>query len=131
MNLDSSIREIKGIGAKTEEMFQKAGVYTIRDILLYFPRDYEKFPEPVHPGQVLPDRKNAVIGKITKRPSMIPGNRLQLVTTEIGDASGRLRMNWFRSPYVRNVLEAGKIYIFYGIVHQKKGILTMDQPEII
>ena len=130
MNLDSSIREIKGIGAKTEEMFHKAGVYTVRDILLYFPRDYEKFPEPGPVGQAVAERKCAVIGKIAKKPSMVPGSRLQLVTADIRDDSGRMRLNWFRSPYVRSLLEAGKSYIFYGIVHQKKGILTMDQPEI-
>ena len=42
MNLNSPIREIKGIGVKTEQLFQQLGVYTVGDILLYFPRDYEK-----------------------------------------------------------------------------------------
>ena len=45
MNLNSPIREIKGIGVKTEQLFQQLGVYTVGDILLYFPRDYEKYPE--------------------------------------------------------------------------------------
>ena len=44
MNLNSPIREIKGIGVKTEQLFQQLGVYTVGDILLYFPRDYEKYP---------------------------------------------------------------------------------------
>ena len=130
MNLDSSIRQIKGIGAKTEEMFHKAGVYTIRDILLYFPRDYEKYPEPVRPEQAAPEKKCAVRAVIQKRPSLVPGSRLQLVTMDLRDDGGKVRLNWFRSPYVRSLLEAGREYIFFGIVHQKKGILTMDQPEI-
>ena len=29
MNLNSPVREIKGIGAKTEQLFQQLGVYTI------------------------------------------------------------------------------------------------------
>lgn len=37
MNLNSPVREIKGIGAKTEQLFQQLGVYTVGDILLYFP----------------------------------------------------------------------------------------------
>ena len=45
MNLNSPIREIKGIGVKTEQLFQQLGVYTVGDILLYFPRDYEKYPD--------------------------------------------------------------------------------------
>lgn len=34
MELNSPIRELKGIGEKTEKLFQKIGVYTLRDILL-------------------------------------------------------------------------------------------------
>ena len=43
MNLDSQIRELKGVGEKTETLFQNLGVYTVRDILLHFPREYHKF----------------------------------------------------------------------------------------
>ena len=43
MNLDSQIRELKGVGEKTETLFQNLGVYTVRDILLHFPREYYKF----------------------------------------------------------------------------------------
>ena len=42
MELDSSISEIKGIGAKTEQLFHKVGVYTVGDILLHFPQKKKK-----------------------------------------------------------------------------------------
>ena len=37
MNLQSPIVEIKGIGAKTAEKCQQLGIYTIEDLLLYYP----------------------------------------------------------------------------------------------
>ena len=46
MNLDSQIRELKGVGEKQKTLFQNLGVYTVRDILLLFPREYHKFEEP-------------------------------------------------------------------------------------
>ena len=45
MELTAPIREVKGVGEKTENLLQKMGVYTVGDILLHFPRDYVKFPE--------------------------------------------------------------------------------------
>ena len=45
MDLHSSLRQIKGIGEKTEQLFQKLGVYTVGDILLHFPRTYQEYPE--------------------------------------------------------------------------------------
>lgn len=38
MDRNSPLREIKGVGAKTEELFHKIGVYTVGDILLHFPQ---------------------------------------------------------------------------------------------
>ena len=130
MTLDSPIRQVKGIGAKTEELFIKTGVYTVRDILLYFPRDYEKYPDVVDADEVIPERKNAVVVKVNKKPSMIPNSRLQLVTLDIPGKSQKVRASWFRSPYIRNVLEVGKTYILYGMVKKKNGVLLLEQPEI-
>lgn len=46
--LDTSpIIEIKGIGEKTEKLFHKLNIFTIGDLLSYYPRDYETFKEPV------------------------------------------------------------------------------------
>ena len=130
MTLDSPIRELKGIGAKTEELFHKIGIYTLRDLLFYFPRDYEKFPPICNPDEVLADKKNAIVAKITKKPSIVPNSRVQLVTTDLCGIQTKVRLSWFRSPYVRSLLEPGKTYIFYGTVKQKGRLYLMDQPEI-
>ena len=58
MNLNSPIREIKGMGVKTEQLFQQLGVYTVGDILLYFPSDNEKIPAYSEVEQIFEDRKN-------------------------------------------------------------------------
>ena len=43
MNLQSSIVELKGIGPKSAEKFHKLDIYTIEDLLLYYPFRYEDF----------------------------------------------------------------------------------------
>ena len=45
MNADSPVTEIKGVGEKTKDLFEKMGVYTVGDILLHFPRNYIQFPK--------------------------------------------------------------------------------------
>ena len=44
MDQTSKIGAVKGIGAKTEQLFHNLGVYTVGDILLHYPRDYKKMP---------------------------------------------------------------------------------------
>ena len=41
-----ALTRVKGVGKKTEQLFQNMGVYTLGDILSYFPRNYERYPLP-------------------------------------------------------------------------------------
>ena len=62
MNISSPITAIKGVGEKTKESFEKLGVYTVGDILLYFPRDYERFPKLCDIDNLQAEQKNALSG---------------------------------------------------------------------
>ena len=53
MNEQSEIRNLKGIGAKTEELFHKMGIFTIGDLLRYYPRGYDVYEEPVSVGELV------------------------------------------------------------------------------
>ena len=47
MRENESIRALKGVGEKTEKLFQKVGVSTVGQLLRYYPRDYDIYREPV------------------------------------------------------------------------------------
>ena len=64
MEITTPISGVKGVGAKTEQLFQKTGVYTVGDILLRFPREYTKFPAPVEIDEAVAGRKQAVIFRV-------------------------------------------------------------------
>ena len=116
MNLNSPIREIKGIGVKTEQLFQQLGVYTVGDILLYFPRDYEKYPALCEVEQLLEDRKNALYICVKKSPTVNTHSRQQVALLDVKGETKALRLIWFRSPYIRSLIRPGGWYVFYGKV---------------
>lgn len=130
MNLDSSIRELKGIGSKTEELFQNLGVYTIRDILLHFPREYHRYEQPKKIAELRDGEAAAVQCRILKTPLVRRGGRMAITTTTVSDETGTLACVWFRMPYLKNTLKPGTSYVFYGNIKDKKGVLTMEQPRI-
>ena len=68
MRLNSSIKEVKGIGDKTAGLFLKINIETIRDLISYFPRTYVQFPEIKHPDEVVEGETAAVIGQIRQTP---------------------------------------------------------------
>ena len=40
------LRELKGVGEKTEKIFAKLGLTNTVELLHYFPRNYEAYEEP-------------------------------------------------------------------------------------
>ena len=130
MDRNTPIKEIKGIGEKTEALFHKMNIYTVGDVLLNYPRTYIQFPEAKHVDEVVEGEIAAVIGRITSTPVVKKVRAMQITVTTIGDLGVKMNLVWFRMPYIKNSLHFGESYIFYGKVQHKNGRLTMEQPVI-
>lgn len=130
MNRDSAISEMKGIGAKTEQLFHKLGVYTVGDILLHYPRTYIQYPKAKHAGEAAEGETAAVAGRVLKTPVVKKVRSMQITVTAIGDSGGSVEAVWFRMPYMKNNLKTGCTYVFYGKVSRKNGRLLMEQPAV-
>lgn len=130
MNMDSEIRELKGVGAKTEQLLHKLGVYTVRDMLLYFPREYTKFPETITPKEIVEGKKSAVLARVKHTPLTRNTSRMPVTTTQAEGEGGSLNLTWFRKNYIRNTLNPGVNYVFYGKVQFRGNQPVMEQPDV-
>ncbi len=129
MNVDSSIKEIKGIGEKSAAVFAKAGIVTVRDLVRYFPRGYERFEPPVSFRDLQEEEVQAVAAFITKQPSLIRAGRYQITTTNVMENEISLQLRWYQMPFLRNTLKRGFLYIFRGRVVKKGKNYCMEQPK--
>lgn len=130
MNRNSSITEIKGIGEKTAALFQKLNIGTVGDILLHYPRTYIQYPAAKYVDEAVGGETAAVIGRVIKSPVVRRTAKMPVTVTSIGTLNAEMELVWFRMPYVKNQLSAGKTYVFYGKVQNKNGRLVMEQPTI-
>ena len=124
------VSRLKGIGEKTEKLFEKVGVCSLEDLLHYYPRDYDRFEQPQPIGALKEDQIGAVDGYLTAGASGRYVNGLPIVTAGISDMTGKLRLVWYHMPYLKNTLKPGSHYIFRGKVVRKKNGLTMEQPQM-
>ena len=127
---EQSLKTLKGIGDKTERLFQKAGICNLNQLLHYYPRDYDTYGSPVPLGAVRPGEKNAVEGRVTRAPEVKTGGTQSLTLLKLQDETGTLQVNWFHMPFLRSTLKRGGVYIFRGRVAEKNGRRVMEQPEI-
>lgn len=130
MDRNSAISEIKGIGAKTEELFHKIGVYTVGDILLHYPRTYIQYPKAKYADEAAEGETAAILGRIVRTPVVRRVRSMQITVAVIGESGVSMELIWFRMPYMKNNLKTGCTYVFYGKVGRKNGRLLMEQPAV-
>lgn len=130
MNEWSRVGELKGIGEKTEKLFQKMNIETIGDLLRYYPRKYDIYEKPVLISEVEEERVYTISGFIIGKVQVATVKGLQITTAQVRDDSGTLKIVWFRMPFLRNTLKSGSVITLRGRIIAKKGVMQMEHPEI-
>lgn len=130
MNEYTGIREIKGIGEKTERMFQKLNIRTVGDLIRYFPRGYDIYEEPVAVAELEEGRTAAVTGMLYGKVQVGGSPRMQVTTAYLKDLTGTLRIVWYRMPFLRNTLKSGGKITVRGKIIRKQNQLVMEHPEL-
>ena len=115
--LHTDIRYIKGIGEQRAKALNKLGIFTLKDLISYFPRGYED-RTLTRPIKELVLGENACVkAMVAADPTArrISGGRI-LVKARAVDDSGSLDLVFFNQEYRKNSLHKGETYIFYGKV---------------
>lgn len=126
----SKISELKGVGEKTEKLFERLGVITVGDLLRYYPRGYDIYEEPIPISEVEEGRTAAVTGVLFGRVQVSGSRRMQVAAAHVKDLTGTLKVVWFNMPFLRNTLAKGGQITLKGRVVSRRDGLVMEHPEI-
>lgn len=124
------LTELKGIGPKTEKLFLKLGIRTVEDLVYDFPHTYLSYPKTQPVGNLVDGEQQAVMGMLEKDATVVNLHGLLMTTAYVRDLSGKLRLSWFNSAFLKSTLRAGTVLVFLGKVTSFKGQKTMQQPRI-
>ena len=130
VSIHTPLRELQGLGPRTEELFRKIGISSQEELLRVFPREYDAYLEPYAPGDVPAGAVHAVCGRLRAKPTVRRFSRTVITMARFDDRQGSLQLNWFHMPYLRNSLHPGRDYVFRGPVIEKNGRKIMEHPEV-
>lgn len=129
MNLNLPITSVRGVGPKTAATLNSVGIFTVRDLLYHFPRDYEDYQTlssivDLRPGKVI------IRGKITIKKTT-PSRRRHLTITEgvVSDQTGAVRVVWFNQPYRAKQFDPKQEYFFSGNYEFKYNRYQITSPS--
>lgn len=130
MDFNSDLISVKGIGEKTVKLFHKLDLYTVKDLLYYLPRDYEKFEEPQSISECKSGGIVTIRAKIpNQNMELRKAGRLVLFKFYLSEGDRRIEITYFNMAFLKNTFFPGQEYIFRGKLEEKKGRLSMDQPK--
>lgn len=131
MNYDDSITTLKGIGEKTAALYAKLGIFTVGELMRYYPRSYERFEPPVTIRAAAVMDFAAVRVVICSYPTIKRVRNLSIINTKVRDEEGsELRVTWFQTTYLANVLRPGGWYVLRGRLSGNGKSRTLEQPEV-
>ncbi len=92
------LRELKGVGEKTEKLFQKISITTTDDLLHYYPRNYDSYEAPEEIGSLKENSVVSVRGTVTAGVYVNRIRNLQVISITVADTTGKLPVVWFNAP---------------------------------
>ncbi len=129
-SLIENVSAIKGVGDKSRALFEKCGIKTVEDLLLYFPRDYD-ICKPIREVSELVCGETSAI-KVSPIGNMAVRHirNLSILSFKAADLTGEISITYFNMPYMRNNIKAKNFYVFRGVVQKKGNHLVMEQPKM-
>ncbi|HMA59267.1 MAG TPA: ATP-dependent DNA helicase RecG [Halanaerobiales bacterium] len=131
------IRYLKGVGPKFEKRLNNLGIYSLKDLFYYFPRDYEDrgdFKEIrfIRPGQAVSIQAEVLNKELIRR-----GRYKSIFKVTFSDGTDTVICTWFNQAYLKDVFEKGKKFNLYGELNEnsyhqynKKEIVNPVYEEI-
>lgn len=120
VDIYSSVTAIKGVGPKMADKLSKCGIYSILDLLLYFPRDYESIFMVEDLDDV--DSKGKVILEIGV-DRILPDVRTKtgkiLTTIRFVHKGKFIKGIWFNQPYMKSSFRIGSRYVISGVIEKQ------------
>ena len=130
-DLNTDVRYIKGIGEAKAKALGKLGIFTLGDLIGWFPRRYEDRRETRPISSLIPGETACVAAMIASEPKVSHIRKgMDLVKVRAVDDTGALDVTFFNQSWLKNQLRGGETYIFYGRAEGSLLRKTMAGPVV-
>ena len=114
-DLHTGVQTIPGIGPQRAKALEKLGISTLGDLIAYFPRRYDDRREKKTIRDLVPGEYACVSAMIATAPTVAHIRKgMDLVKVRCVDDTGVLDLTFFNQTWLKDHLQVGQTYVFYG-----------------
>ena len=120
------LEKIKGIGPKTKELLNKLNIYTINDLLTYYPfrYDYLRRTDLLNFKDNISDIKIVMDGKVDSVVIMNHFKKINKISFRIETVYGKMGVILFNRAFLKNNLRIGTNIVVIGKYDKKNNVLV-------
>jgi len=121
------LEEIEGVGPKTSILFNKLGIYTVDDLIHYYPYRYDVLKK-TDMNNVEDGAKVITDGVVEGQPTIINiSNNLKKIIFRISNKRNILNITIYNQVYLYNELKYGKNVIIFGKYNRVKNTIVASE----
>ncbi|KXT75819.1 ATP-dependent DNA helicase RecG [Streptococcus sp. DD12] len=114
MQLQDSLTVLKGVGPKSAEAYTKLGLFTLEDLLTYYPFRYEDFSQK-SVADLGDEEKAVVTGRVVTPPQVqYYGRARNRLSFKIKQADLVINVSFFNQPYLQDKIQLDEEVAIFG-----------------
>ena len=128
LDLNKDVKYVKTVGPNRVKLLNKLNIYTLKDLIEYYPRDYEDRSKPKNLYECIDGEEVLIEAMTTGKINEMHKGRMTISRLIVKDQTGTCYITWFNQGYLRDKFQTGRMYRFFGKISNKNGRLEMNSP---
>lgn len=130
IDLSQDVQYIKGVGPNRAVLLNKLGIYTLKDLITYYPREYEDRSKPKKIADTVDGAECLIEAIVVSRMNEIRTKRKNMTIYKliVRDDTDSCILIWYNQSYLKSQFKLGETYKFYGKISKKTGTIEMMSP---
>ncbi len=131
ITLNSHISKMHGVGKARAAQLEKLGIYSVRDLIYYFPRAYENRGDVCKLKYADSEASRSYILTVSSSVSTAKlKSRLTISKFRAFDDTGACEVVFFNSSFVKDIFHIGQTFRFFGKINvSKNGRIQLTSPK--
>ena len=129
IDLKQSVQYVKSVGPAKVSLLNNLNIFTLEDLLTYFPRDYEDRSKTKSIADLINREEVTIEAKVVSEVNI---NRIRknmtVLKTIVEDNTGRCTITWFNQTYIKQHIKRGETYKFFGKAINEFNHFEMRNP---
>ncbi len=130
IDLNQDVQFIKGVGPSKAKLLNRLEIYTLKDLITYYPREHEDRSKITKIADAVEKEEILIQAVCVSKMSEIRTRKKNMTIYKliVRDDTASAVLTWYNQSYLKSKFKLGETYSFFGKVTRKNGTIEMLSP---